>query len=71
MTIPIVSDGFWIATGINYDFNSVASVWHRIRDDMWEIVRAGARGERFEPASLTSDDVIRELEERGVKSVRG
>jgi hypothetical protein len=68
-TIPIVSEGFRLATGIEYDFSSVVSVWRLIQDHMWEIVRHASRGETFAPAPRGAADVVNEMVERGLQSI--
>lgn len=72
-TIPIVSEGFRLATGIDYDFSTAISVWSSAQTDFWEIMRSAARGKRYSPPPLTLDDVIRDATEKGATSftIRG
>jgi hypothetical protein len=73
LTIPIVSAGVRLATGIDHDFTTNQSVWDRTQQDMWEIIRSAARGERYSPSPWGSDDLLRELAEKGLTSgtIRG
>jgi len=66
MTIPIVSTGFRLATGIDHDFSTAISVWKNRQFDMWEIVRCAARGHQFSPLARINEDFIREFTEKGV-----
>jgi hypothetical protein len=65
-TIPIVSEGFCLATGIDHDFSTNKSVWDQTQRDMWEIIRNAARGERYSPSPLDANDLLREMTEKGV-----
>jgi hypothetical protein len=65
-TIPIVSEGFCLATGIDHDFSTNKSVWDQTQRDMWEIIRSAARGERYSPPPRDANDLLRELTEKGV-----
>jgi AbiU2 len=66
LTIPIVSEGFRLATGTDHDFSTHKSVWDRSQRDMWEIIRNAARGEKYSPPPLDAIDLLREMTEKGV-----
>ena len=67
-TIPIVSRGFQLVTGIHHDFKTTASVWNDRQYDMWEMIRSAARGEKFSPRQ-TQDDLLRDMIEKGVDTI--
>lgn len=71
LTIPIVSEAYRLATGIEYNFSAAKSVWDLAQRDMWEIVRSGSRGERYTPAPRNVADVARELEGGGSIMIKG
>lgn len=71
LTIPVASLGFRLATGIDHDFSTNKSVWDRSQRDMWEIIRRGAQGERYSPASRNIDDLARELAGKGSITIKG
>jgi hypothetical protein len=68
-TIPIVSEGFRLATGTDYDFTSTMAVWRNIQDDLWEIVRHASRGETFAPTPRNAAAVVQEMVRRGIQSI--
>jgi hypothetical protein len=68
-TIPLVSTGFRIATGITYDFATTVSVWHERQFEMWEILRSAGRGQPFSPTPRTENDLVREFVEKGISSI--
>jgi hypothetical protein len=70
LTIPVVSEGFRLATGIDHDFSTTKSVWDLTQRDMWEIIRSAARGERYSPAAQNLDDLLREMTDKGITSGR-
>lgn len=73
LTIPIVSEGYRLATGIEHDFSTTQCVWDRTQQDMWEIIRSAARGERHSPPPRGRDDLFREMTENGLTfgTIRG
>ena len=71
LTIPVVSVGFRLATGIDYDFTTTNHVWDVSQQDLWEIVRSAARGERYSPLPRNTDDLARELEGKGSITIKG
>jgi hypothetical protein len=70
-TIPIVSEGFHLATRIDHDFSTTNSVWDVVQRDMWEIIRSAARGERYSPAVRDVEDLARELAGKGFVTIKG
>jgi predicted transcriptional regulator len=71
LTIPIVSEGYRLATGIDHDFSKAASIWELAQHDMWGIVRSAAHGKRYSPAPRTIDDLARELDGGGRMTIKG
>ena len=71
LTIPVVSEGYRLVTGIHYDFSAAKSVWGLAQRDMWEIARSGTRGERYSPSSRNMADLARELKGAGSITIRG
>jgi hypothetical protein len=65
LTIPVVSEGFRLATGIDHHFATNKSVWDQTQRDMWEIIRNAARGEKYSPPPLDANDLLREMIEKG------
>jgi hypothetical protein len=67
-TLPLVSKGYYLATGIKHDFSSTVSVWHRMQTDMWQIVRKAQIGEQFTPPPERIN-LIDEMRKRGFTSM--
>jgi AbiU2 len=70
-TIPIASEGFYLATGKYHDFSTNTSMWDLSQQDMWEIVRSAARGERYSPPPRSFDDVVPVLSGEGSITIKG
>jgi hypothetical protein len=71
LTIPVVSEGYRLVTGIDYDFSAAKSVWDIAQRDMREIVRGGSRGERYSLPPRNMADLARELKGPGSITIKG
>jgi len=69
LTMPIVTKGYRLATGIYHDFKSTTSVWHASQYDMWQIVRKAAQGERYEPTPVSGNELLEDMQKNGATRV--
>ena len=70
-TIPIASEGIYLATGKYHDFSTNKSMWDLAQQDMWGIVRSAARGERYSPPPRSFDDVVPVRSGKGSITITG
>jgi hypothetical protein len=68
LTIPVVTEGYRLATGIDHDFSTIRSVWDLSQIDIWGIVRSAARGELYSPPPR---DPAQELAGKGKITIKG